>query len=238
MQSKCTKLPSRVVTDEIRVRVSMREVLEDLGAHIRSRRRADCPLCKGSQKATVSYSDRRMHCFRCDFRGDIFALEQAVHHCDFSSALKHLAHRAGIALPTKMTPEERHKIVQQQAECQRVDKAAVKLENVERQLRLGYRDMIHRCVRKQGEVHRRLAELANGEPERWRQEAEGCWGWLAALHSLLQEALIAYAVLSFGPAEARARFTLTPFLRPQMIAQVSNAGGLFDDLGRWMEVIW
>lgn len=54
---------------------------------------------------------------------------------------------------------------------------------------------------------------------------------------LLREYLAAYTLLAFGSAQDRARFVLRPGLRQQMIDYVLEAGGCFDNHGKWTEVL-
>jgi len=226
----------RNATEEIKDRLSVREVMESEGWHIRQRgRRADCGLCGG--KEDVAIKREVWHCHRCKEGGTVFDLIMETHGVKFPEALKRLAFMARVELPTKMTAEERRRLRQQQAEQERRTKAAVKLEGAERDLCLRYRDLIHLCEKKQAEVSRRLEELHFGGSERWRGEYDGCWGWLRALRGLLRDYLAAYSLLTFAPALERARFALSPQMRQQMIDRIRWAGGCFDDEGRWMEVL-
>lgn len=230
-----TAVNHRDAINQIKRTLPVRQVMQELGWHIsRNYKRADCGVCGG--KGDVSVRERLFHCHKCKAAGDVFSLVEVVKQCDFPTALKYLATTARVPLQRPMTVEERHRLRQQQALHERISRAAVKLTAAERELRLWYRDLIHRCGRKQREVSARLATLANGSPERWRQETESCWGWLAALTPLLREYLTAYSLLGFASASDRARFVLRPALRQGMI-DCALLEGFVDDAGKRREVL-
>jgi hypothetical protein len=81
-----------------------------------------------------------------------------------------------------------------------------------------------------------MAELNGGASERWQGEFEGCWGWLAALHSLLRDYLAAYSLLSFGCDTDRAKFVLRPVQRQQII-NTALLCGFVDKHGKRLEVL-
>jgi hypothetical protein len=156
--------------------------------------------------------------------------------CDFRTALKLLAAEAHIQLPVAMTREERQRLAREQVRHKRIGKAAGKAVAVKNDLRLRYRNLIDATERKQREFRARLAELADGSPERWRQKTEGCWNWLATLTPLLREYLAAYSLLNFGSARDQAKFTLRPALRQAMIDRALWEG-FVDDHGKRREVL-
>lgn len=230
----------RAAADNVKRAVPVRQGLRLVDWRVRSRGRADCGLCQAdhSQRETVSFDDAKgvWHCFRCGAAGSVFDLIMLVHQCDFVTALKFLAAEARVELPTKMTAEKRRRVVQQRAERERINRAAIKVEVAERHLRFTYRNVIHSCERKQRGVSCRLANLMNGEQEQRHSEREGCWSWLFVLDALLSEALAAYALLSFGAARNRAVFILKPEIRHQTIEQIKWDGGVVDSEGRWVGV--
>src|SRR2546427_618998 len=58
--------------------VNLRSALGQLGFRIRSAKRADCRLCEGDSIGTITFTQRRWQCHRCNDGGDIYALAQAV----------------------------------------------------------------------------------------------------------------------------------------------------------------
>jgi len=223
----------RSATEAIKCTVSVGQVFRSLGGRIRGGKRADCLLCTGSAKGTVAYKERVWRCHRCLAGGDIFSLVQAVHGCDFPTAQKWLAEMTRISLPTAITPDERRRFARERAQYERISSAAQKLEMAERHLRIFYRNRIHACEHKQGEISRRLETLGKGA----HGEADGCWRLLAAFSTLLQADLAAYTILSFGTELDRANFVLKPELRQEMIAAVQWKGGFVDDDQCWIEVL-
>jgi hypothetical protein len=217
---------------QIKRRLSLPDLLREERVKIRGRGRADCPFCDGSQRGTMVFTQELFKCHRCGAGGDIFTFIEMTHGGDFKRALDYAARLARVELPTakRLSREERRQFALERVHHRRVGEAAVMLKTAERDLRLWYRDLIHRCEQKQTEVRQRMAG------ERWQGEFEGWWGWLAVLHSLLRDYLAAYSVLSFGCETDRARFTLKPALRQAMITR-ALLEGFVDDHGKWREVL-
>ena len=233
----------RSFTEQVKRAVLVSKVLRHLGAKPHGRKRFDCPFCagSGSRRDTVSViQDRGWRCHRCGEHGDVIALVMKLHGCDFMTALRFLAGEAGVELPgsRRLSPEERQRFAAEQAKRERVGNAAEKLEAAERGIRLQYCELIHKCERRRREVGRRLRELQQGAPENRPGECEACWGWLAALASLLRDYIAAYWVLAFGSARLRATFTLRPAMRQQMITLVVLAGGVAGDDAKFVEMCW
>lgn len=58
-----TRLP------EVARAVTVPQILRELGARVRNRKRADCPLCKGSSKETLAFNESLWKCHRCNAGG-------------------------------------------------------------------------------------------------------------------------------------------------------------------------
>lgn len=229
-------IDSRAIANEIKVRLSMRQMLEHLGAPIYSRKRAGCPIptCRGNQKDTFSYSDTLGHCFRCNFGGDVFTLAQDVHGVKFRDALPYLADLAGVRLEKPQNATDAIRLRQEAEERRRISATAVKLQVIERGLRVKYRETIHNCERELRRASHRLQDLMNARAD--EQATSGYWAWLKVLWEMLQEALVGYSILAFGNARDRAWFTLRPDERHTMIGDAYMAGGFYDDDGHFIEV--
>ena len=104
-------------------------------------------------------------------------------------------------------------------------------------MRLQYRNRIHEVERKRLKASERLAALNRRKPERFRGECEALWRTLQAAHTLLENDLLAYTLLSFAAPAERVRFLLQADQRNEMIRSVRWAGGVRDDAGRWVEVL-
>src|SRR5215469_6006957 len=142
----------RDAIDQIKRTLPIRHVMRELGWRTsRDAKRADCGLCKCRSKKTVAIDEQRRlwHCHHCHAGGDAITLVRLVHKCGFIDALKSLGFSSGISAPGRITPQERRRFGREQARYQRIGKAAVKLGAAERGVRLWYRDLIHRCERKQ-----------------------------------------------------------------------------------------
>ena len=229
-----TKLPE---AREIARAVTVLQILRALGARVRNRKRADCPLCKGSSKETLAFTESLWKCHRCNEGGDVFSLVRAVHRCTFPDALRYVAEFAGIRLENSRGADLRRGLAEHKQKRERIENAAETLEREERSLRLQHRDRIHEIERKQMKASERLAALNRGEPERFHGESEALWRTLQAAHTLLEFDLPAYTLLSFAAPAERARFVLHADQRNEMIRSVRQAGGLRDDAGRWVEVL-
>lgn len=86
-----------------------------------------CPFhSEKSPSFTVNRERQMFHCFGCKKGGDIFAFWTAYHNCSFLEALKDLAERYNIALPSRPVSPEEKKKREQIAAILRANEAAVK----------------------------------------------------------------------------------------------------------------
>jgi hypothetical protein len=206
--------------------------LQELGAKLRPRHRADCvvPGCTGSQKGTVSYHDTWWKCFRCDNGGDIFTLVEKVRDCDFLSALRYLAPLAKVPLPTRMSPataeDEWHR-KRQRFERDRQRRATQstceRLEAEERELRGTCLDWI------------RYSDQVLEAPGPW---SETRWQLARTAFELLNEFLLPeLMLLSFAAVSERNRYlTSDECRRALMVHEVRRRGGVTAQDGHFIPV--
>jgi CHC2 zinc finger len=204
---------------------------------IRSSKRADCPLCKGTSTGTIAFTSRLWRCHRCNEGGDVFSFVRALNRCDFPRALRFVADLSGIRLENYRNPDFHLELAARKRRRERLEDGANKLSALERALLHGCRGRIHKAERTGIKVSARLAELSRGEPERFRGEQEGLWLILRAAAAILRTEIPAYTLLSFGAFDERARFVLYPELRDQIIAGVRWAGSVRTQDGRQIEVL-
>jgi hypothetical protein len=214
--------------DEIKFRISVREALEDVGARIRPRNRADCVLCKGSQTGTISYKDNVWHCHRCQRGGNVFDLIKFVHKCSFRSALEYLAHKAEVQLDEPHNASEaarlRRETKQRKRERERIDALCAESTEQERNLRLECRRQLHLC------------DGILALPAPWDEDQ---WSLAVIAHELSSEHLAPeYTLLSFGAADVTTRYVMAGDVeRAQMLSDVFWRGGARSDDGHFVEVV-
>ena len=73
-----------MTSEEIKERVSVRDVLQEHGVKIR-RNMCSCPFHKDLKPSMAIY-DKTVKCFSCGFSGDIFSLTQKLDNCSFKEA--------------------------------------------------------------------------------------------------------------------------------------------------------
>lgn len=73
-----------MTSEEIKERVSVRDVLRDHGVKIK-RNMCSCPFHEDRNPSMAIY-DKTVKCFSCGFSGDIFALTQKMDNCSFKEA--------------------------------------------------------------------------------------------------------------------------------------------------------
>ena len=203
--------------------VTIAEVLRHLGWCLRSRKRADCGLCRGSSKGTVAYGDRVWHCHRCHAGGDVYGLVQAVHQCDFPSALRYVAQLAGVRLDDRRQDDSRKQIAERKRQRERLEAAVQKLAALEHATRVERRSCILDCERV-------LATPGPWDDRQWRRAQAAC---------VLRDdyVLPAYTLLSFAAPLERARYVLHPETQSQMAATVRWAGYVLTADARRVEVL-
>ena len=110
------------------------------------------------------------------------------------------------------------------------------MAEIERSLRLRYREELldlHEIRRNAGE---RLKALANGEPSRREGEREFLGDALSFVCKHLPNTSISHQIMAFGEAEVRMRFALNPDGRQAMIDKALLVGDILGDDGKSIEV--
>lgn len=70
--------------------------------------RGKCPFHDGKSDNSLSVKpgvDGAFYCFGCHFGGDVLTWIMAINRCEFSEALRRLAHMAGLPIPMRRRPE-------------------------------------------------------------------------------------------------------------------------------------
>ncbi len=217
--------------------VTIRDALKLAGARLRSSKRADCPLCKGTSKGTIAFTERLWHCHRCAAGGDVFSLVQAVNNCGFREALQFVANWAGVTI-TQANDEINRRLASQGRQRERTRRTAMKLAVAERTLRFRCRSQIHWIERIRLRVSERLCELHGGAPERFVHEVDALWAILESASRQSRRLQTTYALLAFGFQRERARFVLQPADRENLIDHALDQGFIGTDDGRMVEVTW
>lgn len=73
-----------MTSEEIKERVSVRDVLQQHGIKVR-RNMCSCPFHKDINPSMAVY-EKSVYCFSCHFSGDVFTLTQALDNCSFKEA--------------------------------------------------------------------------------------------------------------------------------------------------------
>jgi len=88
--------------NQILARVTILDILEDAGYHP-PKNRMPCPLHKGSNKTSFSFTDSTFICHACSAKGGLLDLAQYLHHYRKQDAMRHLCTMAGISYEEKDT---------------------------------------------------------------------------------------------------------------------------------------
>lgn len=218
-----TDISPRIDPRDLARSVPIRILLRNLGVRVRGSKRADCP-----------FTERLWRCHRCSAGGDVFSLVQAVRKSDFHEALKFVAELAGVRLDNRRGLDFHRELAARQAGRERVEAAAVKLEALERELRLDVRQAVHFAEKSRARAAARLAELGTGASG---AEVEELWAELKSAAAWLERDLPAYTLLSFGSVAERCAFVLKPSLREGMVRDVRWRGYVTGDDGKQFPVV-
>ena len=225
------KTTSTLDAQQVRRMVSVRQVLAAVGAKITSDKRAACPLCRGSARLTLAYTDSVWYCHRCGKGGDVFRLVEEVEGSGFREALTFVAGLAGISAGESQSESSRRNMRERIAERARAQRAAETLAAAERPLRIQYRNEIHKLDEVERLTSRRLENALQRSPA-----PEQLWRQLQASVELRWAVVAGYSVLAFGSIEERARFVTRPWERHAIIKQVLQSGSIRMDNGKPMEI--
>lgn len=109
------------IFDEIKERVSMREVLELYGIH--PKRGNNIYLCFAhndrNPSANLTRDGRHFKCFACGFWGDIFTVVQHFENCDCKTAMRIIDTKFGLGLYRQLSHKEKLELARQQKERER-----------------------------------------------------------------------------------------------------------------------
>lgn len=222
--------------EDIAALVSIRQAFDLCGIRIRSSKRADCPLCEGGSIGTMSYTGKLWHCFRCGRGGDVFTLVEQVRNYSFREALNFVANIAGVELAN--SAEVRRELAEWKKRREAFARAANRLSSLERSVLLQCRAKLHSWYRLRRNAGVRLAALHKGARPRIAAEEDVAWSALALVARQELRATAAYSIAAFGSEAERARFTLQPGERDEMIEAVLQAGFIEGDGGAITEVCY
>jgi len=82
--------------ERIKEQITIPSLLSYHGYHLGSRGRTVCPIHRGSNKTSFSYTPTKFHCFTCGACGDVIALQMAITGTNFKDAIQTLAAAYGI----------------------------------------------------------------------------------------------------------------------------------------------
>ncbi|MEW6214843.1 MAG: CHC2 zinc finger domain-containing protein [Nitrospirota bacterium] len=82
--------------EEIKCRVTIRDILNSLGYYPKKRRMA-CPIHRGKNRTSFSFSEHYYHCFSCGASGGLVDLLVELKGMDRRGALEYLSRLAGIS---------------------------------------------------------------------------------------------------------------------------------------------
>lgn len=101
-----------MTSEEIKERVSIRDVLQQHGVKIR-RNMCSCPFHKDVNPSMAIY-ENTVKCFSCGFSGDVFALTEKMDNCSFKEAFLalggtygHMSHNERIGAISKREAHKR-----------------------------------------------------------------------------------------------------------------------------------
>jgi len=101
-----------IISNEIIAEIRERtDIVQIIGEHVRlipsgHNYKALCPLHKEKTPSFNVVADKQIyHCFGCGKGGDVFSFLMELEHMSFPEAVKYLAARAGIELPTERDPD-------------------------------------------------------------------------------------------------------------------------------------
>lgn len=191
---------------------------------------ARCPFHPSQSGTSFSVNLRTgaFVCFGCGVKGgDITAFLMKRDQIDFVTAAKKLgAWRDGA-----LSEHERYEIDRAAHRRERVRQAAAELAEQEHNLRMEYRDWVHRLEQMIGVMRGRLQSTS---PE--SDDYQDAGRVLRLALDELREALAAYYLLSFGMTAAKIDFIQNPETRDRTIAAVLGQGVVRDDDGHTMEI--
>ena len=101
----------RDVIERIKTAIPIEQVigldveLKPKGKNLRGRCPFHSPSKSGMSLAVRPGHDGKWYCFGCGVGGDVLTWIMAIHRCEFSEALRRLAHMAGLPIPMRRRPQ-------------------------------------------------------------------------------------------------------------------------------------
>ncbi len=206
----------------------MARLLGELGFRVNQRsHRCSCPLHCGKNPSAFGWRDDGLwFCFSCNRGGDKLSLIQQVRSCDFKDALRFLAALAGVDLDDSGKFREGLARARRERKQREIEQAG--LRAIERRAFLAARSDVLRLERLRRNAGRRLSDLSELGPERFRGEEEVAWAALAFVADQMPRTVAAFTVIGFADQETRLRFAANPEQRAVMVNACLELGGVYD----------
>lgn len=113
------------IFEEIKYRVSMRDVLEHYGVRpVRGTNIYRCFLHDDSRPSANTFFDKKcncykFHCFPCNWTGDIFDVVEHFEKCNRKESMKIIDHKFGLGLYKQLSHKEKLELARKQRERER-----------------------------------------------------------------------------------------------------------------------
>lgn len=156
------------ITEEIKSRVSMRDVLSEYGYQThRGTNIYRCMYHFPDKKPSASIDKRndRFHCFSCGVVKDIFDFVQDQEKCDFKTATKILDEKFGLGLLGNLTHKQKLELARRQKERERAKKEKQWWAEFERQTMLKISDRLKLWEQIATDCHLSRGEYRSGNWE-------------------------------------------------------------------------
>lgn len=156
------------ITEEIKSRVSMRDVLSEYGYQThRGTNIYRCMYHFPDKKPSASIDKRndRFHCFSCGVVKDIFDFVQDQEKCDFKTATKILDEKFGLGLLGNLTHKQKLELARRQKERERAKKEKQWWAEFERQTMLKISDRLKLWEQIATDCHLTRGEYRSGNWE-------------------------------------------------------------------------
>ena len=156
------------IFDEIKARVSMREVLDYYGIYpVRGTNIYRCIVHSPDHKpsANIIKNCEKLHCFSCQWTGDIFDVVQHFEKCNRKDALRIIDTHFNLGVYRKLSHKEKLELARRQRERERERAKKLELEEFERKVRHDIIEQLRLWEQVQRDAHITRGEYRNGT---WR----------------------------------------------------------------------
>ena len=141
---------------EIRDRVSMRDLLASYGFDTTRRGRIPCPIHHGNGK-NMAYTDKRFQCFVCGASGSVLDFVMQYEGVSLSDAEQLINDRFGLGLPIGRDASDRERNeLKRRAEQRRIERE--RIESKRRRLQNAYDEALSEWVRLDTTVSQKAPE--------------------------------------------------------------------------------